>query len=513
MDNYTNTKQCIDKLTELFETYKNNEYMTQRINIHIQTILPNTLETEYENYNERLIRTNTLHADQETFIKVFLNKYYYYYLPSTSCFYEYINSKYKIVNEDEIQHKLLSTITFDRKLMDWKHKTKINIIKQIKERSLFKSVPDTTTIQTVLNVLYPSFFATKQLAKYFLTVVGDNILKKSSDLKFLVFKKHAKCFSELDNITYLIGCNSVTQNFMTKYHDNHNYKMYRLLPMNEEFSWDIWTSIIKQLGLNLLCVATHYSNRYESSEGYITNKMDDTLKDTVLYLNNNSQTTIIEQFMKSSLQQINDDSFNISWKNLHYIWKLFLSSNQLPNMIYSNSLKHHLKQYFKYDEATDTFYNITSKFLPEISVFLKFWEENIKLGGTASEEFVDELEIDELYVLFKQLFPTNNMNEKDVLKIVKHFFQIEIIDDKYFVNIQCLLWNKSKNIDESIVKYKEQLTPDIYKIVSFDELYQYYTEYCAEKHFFIVNKKYFEKYIQYKMKEYIKFETFINFAT
>ena len=70
MDYIEMIDSSVNGLKELFEKYKENEYMVQRIYNHINTILPNTLDTEYEHYNERLIRTNTLHADQETFIKV-----------------------------------------------------------------------------------------------------------------------------------------------------------------------------------------------------------------------------------------------------------------------------------------------------------------------------------------------------------------------------------------------------------------------------------------------------------
>ena len=63
-------------------------------------------------------------------------------------------------------------------MVQWKHKTKTHIIKLIKERTLFTSIPETYTIQTVLGFLQTTLFETKDAAKYFLTVLGDNILKK-----------------------------------------------------------------------------------------------------------------------------------------------------------------------------------------------------------------------------------------------------------------------------------------------------------------------------------------------
>ena len=156
---------CISTITSLLEKYKDNDYMIQRIKTHINNYLPNTLENEYKNYNERINRNNYLTNEQQIFIQVFLSKNNYFYLPNNNLFYEYDGEKYLIIKEDEIIHKLLSSISKERVLLDWKHKTKANIIKQIKERSLFNSIPETDTIQNVLNVLYPAFFSSKNAAK------------------------------------------------------------------------------------------------------------------------------------------------------------------------------------------------------------------------------------------------------------------------------------------------------------------------------------------------------------
>ena len=86
------------------------------------------------------------------------------------------------------------------------------------------------------------------------------------------------------------------------------------------------------------------------------------------------------------------------------------------------------------------------------------------------------------------------------------------MEDKYILNVKVsqTLWNKNENILESLDLYKSlNLTPTN-KIVSFDDLYQNYTEYCCKKKIFITNKKYFEKYVSYKLKEFVVFDTFIG---
>lgn len=139
--------KCSETVKDLLEKYKDNEYMIQRIYNHIVTYLPNTLENEMKNHEKRVNRTNYLTNEQQIFIQVFLSKNKYFYLPNNNFFYEYDGEKYLIVKEDDVIHKLLSTISKDRVLLQWKHKTKMNIIRLIKDRTLFSSLPETDTIQ------------------------------------------------------------------------------------------------------------------------------------------------------------------------------------------------------------------------------------------------------------------------------------------------------------------------------------------------------------------------------
>ena len=195
---------CSETLKGLLIKYKDDEYMTQRIYNHIVNYLPNTLDNEMKNHEKRIIRNNYLTNEQQLFIQVFLSKNKYFYLPNNNFFYEYDGEKYLIVKEDDVIHKLLSSISKDRVLLQWKYKTKSNIIKQIKERSLFSSIPETDTIQNVLNVLYPSFFPSKNLGCY-----GDGgaICTNSDDLaaKMRMIANHGQSQRYYHDV---VGCNS-----------------------------------------------------------------------------------------------------------------------------------------------------------------------------------------------------------------------------------------------------------------------------------------------------------------
>jgi hypothetical protein len=145
--------ECMNAVDKFFDIYKDNDYMLQRIYNHIVVNLPNTLENECKNYEKRVNLNTYLSEEQQIFMQVFLSKNNYYYLSNNNFFYEYNGKDYLIVKEDDIIHKLLSNISKDRVLLQWKHKTKMNVIKQIKERNLFSSIPETDTIQNVFENL------------------------------------------------------------------------------------------------------------------------------------------------------------------------------------------------------------------------------------------------------------------------------------------------------------------------------------------------------------------------
>jgi hypothetical protein len=517
---------CVQTVMKLFKKYENNEYMLQRIVNHVDKYLPTTLDNELNNHETRKSRNIYLTSEQQTFIQIFLSKNRYFFLPSNNCFYEYNGVKYTIVNDDDILHNLLSSISKDRVLMSWKYKTKVNIIKQIKDRHLFSSIPETDTIQNTLNLLYPFVFSSKQQAKYFLTVVGDNILKKNTAHIFFVNLHVKKMLVELDKAIHSsIGvCNS-THNFMTKYHENHSYENCRLMKTNDNPSIDVWKDMLRNNGLDIVCVAVHYSNRYTNSDKFIEDNSDESLKDYTYYLKQMSIDGIIEQFSYKYLTTNTVDDIRIEWKNLHFVWKLFLSESSLPSMIYSNTLKTLLGKKFTYDEPSDSFVNITSKYLPIHSDFIKFWDNTINCHEDLEKE--NEIEIDELCSLFKywvkftneqhaidptklSLLSNGNINEQNIIQIMKHFFpNVVIVEDKYVLNISCILWDKNKDIADSFDFIKTQIKQDqTLVLISFDDAYK---KYCNSKsHKFIVSKRFFEKFICHTLSDYIVYDKFIE---
>ena len=534
MQEYTQT------INGLFETYKDNPYILQRLQLYL-TNLPTMLETENKRYEDRISRINELTLEQDNFYKVFLSKHQYFYMPYNNIFYEYDGKTYKIVKEDDIHHHLLSTITDEGKLMAWKHKTKQNIIKQIKERSLFKSVPETYTIQNVLSFLN-TVFETKTETKYFLTIIGDCILRKNnysgsgteSGLMFFVSSNIKKLVSLIDSITYITTGNSIMNNFISKYHDSHNLLLYRLIKTNDNFNsiaTDLIKDVLNKIGVDLLCVAAHYSERYNNSDQFLINlPKEDPIKEYAMFFSLNTTNKIVDEFVSQCIEpvSVNENVYNLSWKNIHYIWKLYLSSINVPNMFYSNNLKTLLKERLSFTENTTIcspdviFTNVTSKFLPNVSNFLSFWEKHIIISNASHEYYDEEYEIDEIASLYKLTNKTSvNISDKEMIKMIWHYFypQVEVIDNKYITNIRCNLWSKHDDINDTLTNYKLHkniLLVDVSTLISFDELYQNYKSYIqakivVEKSFHpIVSKHFFEKFLSHYLSVYIKFDKFVS---
>ena len=538
-------KQEINKLEntvpELFEKYKDNPYILQRLQMHL-TNLPIILETENKRYEERVSRINELTLEQDNFYKVFLSKHQYFYMPYNNLFYEYDGKTYKIVKEDDIHHHLLSTITDEGKLIAWKHKTKQNILKQIKERSLFKSVPETYTIQNVLGFLN-TIFETKTETKYFLAVIGDCILKKNVGTEcnlFFINSNIKKLISFIDSIAYVTTGNSIMSNFITKYHETHDLLGYRLIKTNDNFN-SIATELIKdvlnKIGIDLLCVAAHYSERYNSSDQFLINlPQDDSIKEYIMFFSLNTTNKIVDQFVSQCIEQVSTNTlnnsnstniYNLSWKNMHYIWKLYLSSINVPNMMYSNNLKTLLKSQLSFTENTTdiVFTNVTSKFLPNVSSFLSFWDKHITITNDdhISDKLCDEeYEVDEIASLYKLTNKSSvNLSDKEIIKMIWHYFypSVEVIDNKYITNIHCNLWSKHDDINEMLAYYKQQQQDkkeqDV-SLISFDDLYQNYKSYIHAKNAVenlfhpIVSKQFFEKFLSQYLAEYVKFDKFVS---
>jgi hypothetical protein len=525
---------------ELYAKYADDPYMALKTHNYICNQLPNVLQNTFVNRQLRITRTEELTTEQDSFIETFLTNNKYFYVPSTEKFFYYNGIKYKVYSEDEILHNILSTITKDRSLISWKYKTKTTIMRRIKENLLVKSVPESETIQRVIMSLYPAFFSTKTEAKYFLTVLGDNIFKKNPHLNHFL-QPYAKNFIKKINslcIEYL-GIN-LLHTFKFKYH-GHEYYNSRLLNFHESIKYvSILENIIKEFGLDILCVACHYSMRYENSDEYVYSCQDTSLQSYVFYLKNlnieNLITIFINEYITFGNVDNDEKSSQVSWKNLQYLWKHFLNTKKLPTVVFQTPLKNILIEKMKdrYIADTDSFQNIFSKFLPEIQNFLTFWDNTM-----VYDESEQGLEIEEIKYLFNKW--RNNQHEKllgindeKMVDIIGYYYpDIVIESEKYIQCTKCILWDKKHDIKIALKelhndKQNCNINISIYDAYIYYCKYHYHISFTnsnitneftfddipinnnSSKRPFIVHKSYFYKYILDNLKEYIIDNTYIN---
>ena len=111
------------------------------------------------------------------------------------------------------------------------------------------------------------------------------------------------------------------------------------------------------------------------------------------------------------------------------------------------------------------------------------------------------------------LITNSTISEENIVKILKHFFpNIEIIEDKYVLNVSSKMWNKMSDIESSFSYMREQIKNE-YKLalISFDDVYNYYCKFCYGQGMKnIVSKRYFEKYLYFKFSDHIVYEKFIE---
>lgn len=536
-----NREAAINIIHSIYDKYESYPYMLSKTNNYIINQLPTILDNINTTHIERQQRIEELTQNQDQFIESFLNNNQYFYIPSTENFFFYDGIHYQQFNEDDILYHILSTISKEKELSSWKQSTKNAIMKRIRENSLIKSIPESETIQFVIDSLCPLLFRSRTETKYFLTILGDNILRKNTNIIHYIDAKSKHFIRNFNNFCQMWIGQNFYQTFKHKYHD-HDYNDCRVITISDFVKVEtVWNSIITQTGLDAICVACHYSERYGSSDNYaIQYSNDGDLINDVFYLKNNTTVDIIKTFVNEYLNQrtiksaeadlhssgsltteemnsapeeqnqifsglniesrsqtINIDALSrntqITWRDMQYLWKNFLESKRLPSIMFFQTLKTQLitslSQY--YNETTDSFIGICSKHLPEIQKFLAYWEETIVV-----DENEMDFEIEEIIILFRKWCNANNehatnLNDKQILDVISYFYpDLEIERDKYVSHIRSILWDKQMDIQIALDNLKNSIrekngqsnglqSPSLRNNISIYDAYRFYCKYYS----------------------------------
>jgi hypothetical protein len=487
------------KINELYNLYENNNTVLNKLIHHITYELPIILINTKKLHKNREDRRLLLQEAHDKFVTQFIQKNVYFYSTTSEIFFMYDSTHYTTIKEDTIIHAILSALNlrdsqnseeiqyFEKQLLPWKFKIKTSIIKQIRDTSIIASIPESSTIQNTLNI-FAKIFETKSESKYFLSTIGDTILKKSVNIN-IISSDAKNLIRMIENIgSQYFGHIPLQNAFRFKYHE-HNYNECRIFLIKNKID-DITIELLHKIILDIIVIACYYSNRYNTADEYLKLLKDSEFCERVLFLKNNNQTIIIEKFIDSKIQS--STSSCISMKNMLYLWKSYLDEIQIPNVIFITTLKPLLKSQLKYDDAKDCFIDCTSINIPFVSNFVKFWDKHIK-------EDINEyyLEIDELCILFKQFLGKNQeVKETTITDLIKHFYPEISIDGKYIYAISCDLWNKQEDIINYLKTKIDENTHINTQILLYELYTDYTTKYCKKvKNNIIISKSYFYLFI------------------
>ncbi len=258
-------------------------------------------------------------------------------------------------------------------------------------------------------------------------------------------------------------------------------------------------------------MAVHYSNRYGSSEEYILSKSCGNPKlERILFLKDKTKLGLVTDFISKKIILVDDKTLSIGWNEMYYIWKIYLYENELPNILFKNTLKELINKQIAFDDNKG-FLGITSPHLLFITNLKEFWSKNIVSIAT------DEFEISELCDIFNTWLDekqdSESISEKNMETLLDHFYSIKTPSSKIIQNVKCLLWDKQTEMKTIIddIKLSYKFYPEMYE----KSIQCVYMDYCskakAKFNYKTVSKKYFEKYINQVIPDkYIKKKRILN---
>ena len=534
-------------LSEIWNTnaaIPGNEYILERIHAYVKTQLPQSIKNYQTAHAERETRKKSLAVTADEITETFLNKTKYFYCPASELYFTYNNQvRYSLIHEDEIHHRILSDITVSdvasasaSGTSAIKYRIKNRIIKSIQSRDILSSIPESRTIQNVIGLLYPALFRTRDHAKYFLTILGDILLKKSasasaSAVVYFVPPLAKEFIKDLGaECGGIFGLNSgaFSTVFKFKYYE-HQYKDCRIVDIHATAAAAASSSSsppsasvsllrlshlpdLKSAVIDLFCVAAHYSHRFSNADDFLRlHCKTPEVAAHARFLCERTDPQIISEFVEYATEPASADH-EISMTNMLYLWKMYLSEFRLPTMFFAATLRAKLAEYAG-STASDAFPHRTSRYLPVVSQFRQFWGEHCVINDTEIE-----LEIDELSTLFKDYATASastsaplasasaSASDTTLLGILRHFYpDVVIEDDKYILNVGCGLWNKNAEINEYLEQFRDHC---VALNLSFPQpLYNAYEYYCGKCYSAakrrIISKRYFEKYFVEEYAEYL----------
>ncbi len=498
--------QLVDKVKTLFNKYKNDEFILNKLINNINT-LENTLSNDEDIRNKKNELSNQIWSSQEELSSLIKEKYKYSFLNHYNLFFIYTNEEYLIIKEDDIYLTISEEINnFPLLASKNKFKTISLIMKQIKSQDLYNQLPSEIKVKEIMAYFANNVFINESNTPsenesiLFFIILSEILIKKQGNLIYFINSSLKSVISIIYNLILKktgINTNFINGNFITKNHKDTERSKYMVLFAHNNINIDKLSEFITNSPISFLLVCRYFHNTFESSSKYLDSlKLSSyLLYNHIHYVSNNTNETIVKEFLDYCLEDDKKENLPISWKNMQFIWNYYLEIKKFPNMIYSQNLKEEINKVLKYDSENDIYLNITSKYLPKISDFLKFWKENFIIINDPKLLFVDdevnEFDLDEITLLYKK---SGSLSKYQIKNILNHYYgESLLIENETIINVKSTLWNKSNELN--IYFESNPISDESNSILK--TLYNQYMDFFKSNNRF-VTFDYFKKYYQNK---------------
>ena len=443
--------QATKSLLELIDQYEGNEVLQAKILNWVQDALPSHI-LEYETKSlVRAERSSLLALACDKFSREFLNDNRYYRCPGNGLFVLYDGVHCRDMEEDDIQHHVLSEISNYPDLTPRKHRTKSHAMRRIKERKLDLLVPEDETISAVLDTLHPMYFLTESGAKHFLVAVGESLLGRKSAI-YICSPVLREIFAVFESAAIeVMGLTAPLSHFKKKYH-GHEHGSLRFFHTDTLRQRAAVPKVIRNHILDYLIVAMHFAKSWGSADQYIEENICSQLVNHVHFTRHNNHTKIIRDFIDHSLVKCADA--DISESEAWFSFREYLSSKNLPVLIFNEEFHRLMREEVTFEGKYYKGY--TSSSLPLIRSFSAFWTSQMEADPNASP-----MEIDDIVMLFRRhtgIKRLRNCNPSFFKSLIYHLYPDVAVQGNLVLEYTCKAWNKAADVMDVCKRLSE--TPE-----------------------------------------------------
>jgi len=415
---------------------KYDQKIRQKVNDLLQRFNGYSQEQLYKNLCKFETKNEPHQELYQSILQDFFKGHFFYGL-SPGSYLCYNENHYKPVREDELLYTVLQHLQQYNLPTEVKYRLKYKIQQKIRETPISKTIPHTHTIQNILSFLSPNLFHDKNYAKYFLITLGDILLKKSFRFYFLD-PSMKPLIRQLQQLVERYFQNIQLGNFYKYKYQQHAIDISRVIrthPFNLEF-----VAHRDQLFLDMICLAYHYSVRYESGDAFLDQALNEPIQDQVLWIGRNTKEMTLEAFSRDYLCV--KEGVDIHEKDMLFLWKVYRKEKRVIHLFRNKrDILDTLAKQFVYQEPY--FKQVYSMFLPHVEKFNQFWKDYMVEDPT--EKYLEVTEVLQLFM--EQTRTKTGLNEKTLSYVLQHYYPtLEWSENKYIHHWKCIVWDKKKDI-------------------------------------------------------------------